>query len=150
MRYGPKDTLSIYAMIVFRKADKTINEMLMPDIKKYDLTHTQFGVLDILYTKGSLKIGEIIEKLFTTSGNMTCVIKNMEKRGLITKKQDSCDKRAVLIELTAKGKKLIEELLPLHRENVEKAFSVLTAEDKENLITILKKFKQKNGGQQNV
>ena len=140
--YGPKDNLSIYAMIVFRKADKTINEMILPDIKKYDLTHTQFGVLDILYTKGSLKIGEIIEKLFTTSGNMTCVIKNMEKRGLVKREVDDCDRRACRIDLTAQGREIIEELLPIHRENVDKAFSVLTDEDKENLITILKKFKK--------
>ena len=114
----------------------------MADIKENDLTPTQFSVLEIIYSKGSLKIGQLIEKVLSTSGNMTVVIKNMEKKGLVEKINDKNDKRSFLINLTEKGKKIIEELLPKHIESVEKTFDILTDEDKENLINILRKFKE--------
>ena len=135
-------SLSLHAMIVFRKALKTIDSKVMADIKENDLTPTQFSVLEIIYSKGSLKIGQLIEKVLSTSGNMTVVIKNMEKKGLVEKINDKNDKRSFLINLTEKGKKIIEELLPKHIESVEKTFDILTDEDKENLINILRKFKE--------
>ena len=73
---------------------------------------------------------------------MTVVIKNKEKKGWIKKRTDKNDKRAFIIELTEKGKEIIEELLPKHIESVEKIFDVLIDEEKRNLINILKKFKK--------
>ena len=60
-------SLSLHAMIVFRKALKTIDSKVMADIKENDLTPTQFSVLEIIYSKGSLKIGQLIEKVLSTS-----------------------------------------------------------------------------------
>ena len=82
-------SLSLHAMIVFRKALKTIDSKVMADIKENDLTPKQFSVLEIIYSKGSLKIGQLIEKVLSTSGNMTVVIKNMEKKGLVEKINDN-------------------------------------------------------------
>ena len=44
------------------------------------LTPTQFGVLDVLYAKGPMKIAELLDSMLATSGNMTVVIRNMEKK----------------------------------------------------------------------
>ena len=45
--------------------------------KEFNLTPTQFGVMDVLNAKGRMKIGELIDRMLATSGNMTVVIKNM-------------------------------------------------------------------------
>lgn len=135
-------SLSLHAMIIFRKALKTIDSKVMEDIKKSGLTPTQFGVLDIIYSKGNLKIGQLIEKSLSSSGNMTVVIKNMEKKGLIFKINDKNDKRSFVIKLTEEGEKIIEKLLPKHIKSVENTFNILTDEEKENLIKILRKFKE--------
>lgn len=128
-----------------RKALKTIDSRVMVDVKKSGLTVTQFGVLEVLYSKGSMKIGELIEKVLSSSGNMTVVIRNMEKNGWITKKVDKNDKRAFIIELTKSGTKLIKEVLPKHTESITDVFQVLTTEDKVGLMEILKKFKNLEG-----
>ena len=97
-----KENLSLHSMIVFRKALKTIDNKVMTDIRESGLTPAQFSVLEVLYSKGSLKICQLIEKVLSTSGNMTVVIKNMEKKGWIKKRTDKNDKRAFIIELTEK------------------------------------------------
>ena len=110
-------------------------------MKAGGLTPSQFAVLEVLYSKGDLKICEIIEKILTTSGNVTVVIKNLEKDGLVSKHSDTNDKRSILISITDKGKKIMSDIFPKHVDNINDIFSILTIEEKLELKKILKKFK---------
>lgn len=131
---------AVKSMVVLRKAFRTIDAKVSESFKDYDLTPTQFAVLDVLYAKGTMKIGELISNMLATSGNMTVVIKNMEKKG------GSYDTpvqmiNVLLVSLTANGKAVIEKALPSHIHRVEESFSVLTEAEQEELIRLLKKFK---------
>lgn len=132
---------STHVQIVFRKAERTINSKTGISIREAGLTNSQFSVLDILYTKGEMRICKLINAILATSGNMTVIIKNMERAGLIYRKQDSEDKRASVVGLTTQGKKLFEEVLPKHKAEIEDVYSLLTKEEKATLISILRKFK---------
>ena len=65
----------------------------------------------------------------------------MENKGWLYKRVSSEDKRAFLVGLTEEGKKLFENLLPQHRHEIENVYNILTSEEKQKLIEILKKFK---------
>lgn len=132
---------SVKAMVVMRKALRTIDAKVSETFKQDDLTPTQFSVLDVLYSKGPMKIAELIDSILATSGNMTVVIRNMEKKGWIVRHTCPSDKRACLLTLTDAGRQVIEHALPLHIEKIEETFSVLTEEEQEELIRLLKKFK---------
>lgn len=133
--------LELSTLIVFTRAEHAIHKKEFEIIKKSGLTVAQFGVLEALYNKGDLKIYELIEKILTTSGNITIVIKNLEKDGLIRKNQNPNDKRSCIISLTEKGKNVIESILPEHINNIKSIFDILTKEEKATLKVILKKFK---------
>ena len=113
---------AVKAMVVLRKAYRTIDAKTSESFKEDDLTQTQFGVLDVLYSKGPMKIGELMDSILATSGNMTVVIRNMEKKGWVTRHTCPDDKRAYLVTLTD-------------------TFSVLTEEEQKEFIRLLKKFK---------
>ena len=132
---------SVKAMVVMRKAFRTIDAKVSETFKEDDLTQTQFGVLDVLYSKGPMKIGELMDSILATSGNMTVVIRNMEKKGWVTRHTCPDDKRAYLVSLTDVGRQVIEHALPLHMAKIEETFSVLTEEEQDQLIRLLKKFK---------
>ncbi|EGT3616510.1 MarR family transcriptional regulator [Clostridium perfringens] len=136
-----ENELTISTLVVFRKAERTIHKKEFITIEEGGLTPTQFGVLEALYTKGDLKICELIEKTSSTSGNITVVIKNLEKEGLIKKNIDPEDKRSCIVSLTDEGRKAIEDILPNHINNIKNIFEVLTEEEKITLKNILKKFK---------
>lgn len=129
------------ANIVFRKAQFTIDHHVASSFRNHGITHTQFGVLDWLYSKGEQRISQLLTGLWATSGNMTVVLKNMEKKGWIYRRTCPDDKRASLIGLTELGRQLIARALPEHLERVEEAMSVLTPGEQEQLIGLLKKFK---------
>lgn len=138
-----ENKLDLSTLVVFTRAEHAIHKKELQTIKEGGLTTAQFGVLEVLYNKGDLRICEIIEKILTTSGNITVVIKNLEKDGLVKKALDPEDKRSAIISITDKGKKVIEEILPNHIENIKGIFEVLTDEEKITLKEILKKFKDR-------
>lgn len=133
---------ALHSLVVFRRAANTISKSELETIKKYGLTVCQFGVMEALYNKGNLRIQDLIDKLLSTSGNMTVVIKNMIRDGYVYKTSDTSDRRASLIALTDKGRQTIEAILPEHYDHVGQIFSVLSLEEQEQLASILKKFKK--------
>lgn len=133
---------ALHSLVVFHRAANTISKLELETIKKHGLTISQFGVMEALYNKGNLRIQDLIDKLLSTSGNMTVVIKNMIRDGYVYKAIDTKDRRASLIGLTPLGRKTIEKILPEHYERIGTIFSVLTYEEQETLAEILKKFKK--------
>lgn len=134
---------SIHTHIVFKKAERVVAANVGKSIREAGLTTAQFAVLDVLYTKGEMRICQLMQKMLATSGNMTVVIKNMQRDELLYRNRDVEDKRAFVVGLTEKGRKLFEKILPEHRKEIEEAYSDFTDNEKEVLISILKKFKNK-------
>ncbi|MCK1197181.1 MarR family transcriptional regulator [Streptococcus uberis] len=137
---GEFKNAAVKSMVVMRKAFRTIDAKVSESYKEFELTPTQFAVLDVLYAKGTLKIGELINSMLATSGNMTVVIKNMEKKGWVERIMCPNDKRSFLVSLTEEGERVIKKALPKHIERVEETFSVLTETEQEELIRLLKKI----------
>lgn len=133
--------LDLKTTIVLNKAIRSLRPYEAKASKENGLTPTQFSVLETLYSKGTLRIQDLIDKMLATSGNMTVVIKNMERDGWVTRTCDPTDKRAFLVSLTAEGRQKIETALPTHIDALVDAMQILEDQEKETLITILKKFK---------
>ena len=129
-------------MIIFHKAERFFRAAESHVFKEHQLTPTQFSVLETLYSKGELRIQDLIDRILATSGNMTVVIKNMERDGWIVRTCDPNDRRAFLIGLTKQGRAKIEAALPDHIKNIQQALSILEEDDKQDLIRILKNFKK--------
>jgi len=138
--YGESNNLNLKVFVSLSRATQVVQRRSINIFKEGGLTGAQFAVLEVLYHKGDLRISEIIEKVFSTSGNMTVVINNLEKEQLVEKYIDPEDKRATLIRITDDGKKKIEEIFPVHLRDLEEHFSSLTTEEKQLLRMLLKKL----------
>lgn len=135
-----KDRQNGLIVIALSKAFKGIHTESIELLREYDITFSQFAVMEALYTKGPLAIQEIIDVVLTTSGNMTVVIRNLEKAKIIKKEINPKDKRSYLISLTSKGEDLIKEIFPKHMEVLSKKMDALSNDEKNNLLEILKKL----------
>lgn len=138
--YGEENDLNLKVVIGLSRANQAIQKRSAVTFKEGGLTTAQFAVLEALYHKGTLTIQEIINSILSTGGNMTVVINNLEKEKLIERHINPEDKRSSLIEITDKGKRIIEEIFPNHLQGLKEEFQVLTKEEKQTLITILKKL----------
>ena len=77
-----------------------------------DLTISQFGILEALFHKGPLCQRDIATKILKSTGNITMVIDNLERRGLVRRERASEDRRYITIHLTNEGQLLIVEVFP--------------------------------------
>ncbi len=124
--------------------NRTVNDLSRRSqaiFKQHGLTTMQFSVLEVLYHKGSLKTGEIIEKALSTGGNMTVVIQNLLRAKMIYRQADPKDCRAYVISITELGRQKIEEIFPEHLIDLDNFFHKLGSEEKAQLLALLKKIK---------
>ena len=139
MLYGKSNTINLHLLIALSRTTKKIHNRSASIFYSRGLTPAQFGVLDALYHKGSLSINQITQLILSTSGNMTVVINNMEKHGWITRCAHPGDRRSTVVSLTEAGKRLFEAIFPEHLEDLAVCFSVLTEEEKDTLMSLLRK-----------
>ena len=138
--YGKDNTINLKLVIALSRTQTSFARVVQNFLSPYDLTIAQFGVLEVLYHLGDLKICELIEKTLSTSGNMTVVIRNLEKEGLIKRQVNAADRRAFVIGLTDAGRTLIKPVFEQHLFLLEDIFGRLTQEDKDALLILLKKL----------
>lgn len=134
------------SMAVYISMSKVINTLRRENNKlilKHDLTLGQFAVMEALYSKGRLSTGEVMEKILSTSGNIPVIVKNLEKDGFITREQDESDKRRFILDLTDKGKGLMDEIVPENLKFMDELISLWDDDDKEELIILMNKFRRK-------
>jgi MarR family 2-MHQ and catechol resistance regulon transcriptional repressor len=109
-----------------------------------DLTYSQFAVLEALYHLGSLTQGDISTKVLKSGSNMTTVIDNLERDGLVRRERDVNDRRVIHVRLTGAGTRKVEAVLPGHVAALVEEFSVLSASEQETLGALCKKLGTKH------
>ncbi len=107
------------------------------------LTTSQFGVLETLYHLGPMCPGDLSTKLLKSGGNITLVIDNLEKQGLVQRKRDTADRRMITVSLTPAGQALISQLFPAHAAAIAAELSCLTPEEQETLGNLCRKLGKK-------
>ncbi|GFO60637.1 MarR family transcriptional regulator [Geomonas silvestris] len=104
------------------------------------LTISQFGVLEALYHKGPLCQRDIAAKILKSTGNITLVIDNLEKNGLVRRERDSEDRRFLTVHLTEAGTGLIAKVFADVEAAIVADLATLTAEEQETLGRLCKKL----------
>jgi MarR family 2-MHQ and catechol resistance regulon transcriptional repressor len=122
------------------RATGSATDKMHRHLRDEGLTGSQFGVLEALLHLGPLCQREIGNKILKTGGNMTLVIDNLEKRGLVERVQDEEDRRYLKIHLTDQGMDLISRVFPVHAATAEEVFAVLNKQEQEQLGRLLKKL----------
>jgi MarR family 2-MHQ and catechol resistance regulon transcriptional repressor len=139
----PSEVHALDAFIKLTRAVNSLTVRLVQGGTRGDLTPTQFGVLESLYHLGTMCPGEISTKLLTSGGNLTLVIDNLEKRGLVRRDRSEEDRRMIRVSLTDKGHQLIHELLPGHVAAITEQMSLLTPEEQRILGDLCLKLGKK-------
>ena len=104
------------------------------------LTISQFGVLEALHHKGPLCQRDIAAKILKSTGNITLVIDNLEKQGLVKRERISDDRRYLTVRLTEEGEKLIGTAFANVEAAIVAEMSALSEDEQNNLGRLCKKL----------
>ncbi len=132
----PKEELALDTFIKLKRAVDSLSAG-----SRYDLcgfTASQFGVLEALLHLGELRLGKIGDKLLKSGGNITLIVDNLEKQGLVQRQRDSRDRRVAIVSLTEAGESRIREIFPQHAAAIAEEMSIFTREEQETLGRLCK------------
>lgn len=126
--------IAVIQKTIFAHADSFLKE-------KFNLLNSEADVLASLYTHGKvLSPTQLYDLTIFSSGGMTKVLKRLQERDLICRKEDVSDKRCMLVCLTQSGEELIIKSLNEISKECSKYFEAFSDEERELFSTLLKKI----------
>lgn len=128
------------AYIKLQRAAETVLTHTTAHLATHDLTVSQFGVLEALYHLGTLSQRALATKLLKSTGNISIVLKNMEKRGLIARARHPGDTRTMDVCLTETGRTLVASIFDRHVSGIVAEMSALSVEEQDELARLCRKL----------
>ncbi len=132
-RGTPDEIRALDAYVKLSRAAAAVEAAVNKHLADAGLTISQFGVLEALWHLGPLSQGALARKILKSPANLTTVLDNLERRGLILRRRDPRDRRVVIVEPTDAGAERIARLFPHHVRRVVESFSVLDHHEQDQL-----------------
>jgi DNA-binding MarR family transcriptional regulator len=118
-------------------------DQLEPVFAEYGLNGGEFDVLAALRRSGApfrLTPTALGQSLMVTSGGMTKRLKSLEAAGLVSRTPHRIDRRSSLVQLTPKGKKLVEAAVAAHVENERRLLASLDPQARGQVADLLRQL----------
>jgi len=131
---------AVHTWLVLWRATRAVEARAHRSIEGTGLCASDFAILETLLHKGPLPVSVIGRKVLLTTGSITTAVDRLVGRGLVARKDDPADRRVRLVQLTARGRKLIEPAFATHGADLERVMTVLTREERGTLVTLLRKL----------
>ena len=130
--------------ILIKKICLEIDKFSNPILEPYDLTISQYKIIKYLFIHPEEQVRQVdIERYFSmTNPTVTGLVQALEKKGMIERITNPNDSRSKILCLTQKTLDMKELLYSLGEELEAKLTDKLTTEEKQELITLLKKLLQ--------
>jgi len=137
---GTKDEVrALNAFIKLIRAAESVAARVEAPIGTIDLSVSQFGVLEALHHLGPLYQKDLAKKTLKSTGNITMVVDNLEKRGLVERLRDEEDRRHYFVRITTAGKRLIASFFPGHVTRIVGQMSALSKAEQDELARLCRK-----------
>lgn len=124
--------------VVLARAYASVARHADADIARHGLTTAEFGILEALYHKGPLLLGELQRKILVSSGGVTYLVDRLEAKGLVERQECPEDRRARYAALTRAGTALIRRIFPEHARSIARALGGLTPEERARATALLR------------
>lgn len=131
---------SLRLLIVMSRALSAITGSTRAQLRQFGLSMTEFSALEALYHKGPLPLSALAELVLVTGASMTYTVKQLEARGLLRRRTSTEDQRVVFGELTPAGRGLMDEVFPLHAEQLRQSMRGLSRQEKRQTALLLKRL----------
>lgn len=141
----PEEVRALNTYIKLQRAAETALHNTTAHLSDAKLSVSQFAILEALYHLGTLSQSELAQKLLKSTGNISIVLKNMEKKGLVKRTRDPQDNRLMRVTITEDGRDLIEMILDVHVTGIAQEMGILSAEEQVELARLCKKLGLREG-----
>ena len=137
------DTSSMALIGRLQIVHKQLTQAMTQTFRQFGLTDAGFDVLATLLRSGpphALTPKQLLAQLLVTSGSMTSRLDSLEKQGLIERTVGTNDKRQRQVQLTQRGRGVIEQAVVAHVETQKKLLRVLNQQEQQEFTEMLRTF----------
>ena len=127
----PDQELALKLFIVLSRARNAVADHVDAHTEACGVTTGEFAVMEALFHKGPLLLGEVKRKILVSSGGVTYLIDRLEARGLVERRACPTDRRARYAALT-------QAIFPEHAGRIVAALGGLNDEEKGRAIELLR------------
>jgi MarR family transcriptional regulator, 2-MHQ and catechol-resistance regulon repressor len=135
------DPLAHRALQALVRAEASVRRRLAGELEREGVSAAGFSALVVLTTAGgSLELRTLRRRLGWSKAGATEVTATLSTRGLVVRRRLAEDRRTVSIDLTSRGRSVVEQLFPGHADRVSRAFGALDEDEKRSLAEICRKL----------
>ena len=120
------------ATAVRRRAERAV-------LCEFGLSWGGFTTLWVLWVWGEMQTADLADECDLSKGTLTGVVKTLERRGFVERRQVESDRRRVTVALTGAGLDTIERLFPRFNVYEGKMVSELSTTEKQELAELLRR-----------
>jgi DNA-binding MarR family transcriptional regulator len=111
------------------------------------VTSPQLRVLVLIHSRGPQNLGGVAAELGVHPSNATRTCDRLVVAGLVRRREDPADRRYVRLELTPKGKGLVDTVLEHRRQAIAEVISRMPAGRRPALVAAMEAFAAAAGSQ---
>ncbi len=139
-RGSDREKRALDAFTKLMRAASSVRARLEPRLRATGLTPPQFGILEALLHRGPQNQRDLAAKLLVTKGNISVVVDNLERDGLVERGSDPADGRRAVVELTPAGRRRIEQVFPEVVTAIVEDFAALSPREQTALARLCRKL----------
>ena len=140
-RYPELDPQALTASLTLLFVGTQLQEAFCAHFARHGLSHGRFRVLVMLLRAGEdgLSPAELAQLIGVTRATMTGLVDGLADDDLLRRRENEQDRRQKRIELTSKGRRLVERLLPDHFRRITAMMAGLSGSEQQSLVHLLNK-----------
>jgi MarR family transcriptional regulator, organic hydroperoxide resistance regulator len=123
---------------IFRVATAVRGHMENGVLASAGLSWSAFTALFVVRVWGEQDARTLAAEAGVSAATLSGVMKNLETRGLLRRRNDRTDKRRVVVSLTAKGRRIVDELMPSFNRHESMVTQALTDDEQDVLSGLLR------------
>jgi MarR family 2-MHQ and catechol resistance regulon transcriptional repressor len=139
-RAAGADATALKLWVVLSRAQAAVARHAEADVARHGLTIAEFAIIEALYHRGPLLLGELQRKILVSSGGVTYLVDRLVAKGLVERQECPNDRRARYAALTPDGDALVARIFPEHARSIALAVSGLTPGEQERATALLRKL----------
>jgi MarR family transcriptional regulator, 2-MHQ and catechol-resistance regulon repressor len=126
--------------VIMSRAQSAVTTQAAAHVQQHGLTLAEFGILEALYHRGPMLLGEVQKRILVSSGGITFLVDRLTAKGLVERRSCDYDRRARYAALTAKGTELVATIFPSHAAVIVRAMSAIGTEEQVDVANRLREL----------
>jgi len=135
-----ENATSELVLISLRRIIRSIDLHSRSLVKRVGLTGPQLVILQEVKRSGEAPVGAIAKATSLSQATATGIIERLERRGLLSRRRSSTDRRRVMVSITADGLRLVETAPPLLQDSFIEEFNRLEDWEQSMILSALQRL----------